>query len=138
MATYHRSLQEISLGDLPTCGGKAARLGEALRLGCPVPPGVVLTTELFSRFMLQGGLQGEVVSILSGMQPTTMHQFQAAEVRGGKGQLPDLHAVYPFDLQGNRDQVPDLKRAFRLHPPGGADLRPFRQEKGRREETVFQ
>ncbi len=79
MATYHRSLQEISLGDLPTCGGKAARLGEALRLGCPVPPGVVLTTELFSRFMLQGGLQGEVVSILSGMQPTTMHQFQAAE-----------------------------------------------------------
>ncbi len=79
MTTYQRSLQDIRLSDLPTCGGKAARLGESMRLGCPVPPGVVLTTELYARFMRQGGLQGEVASILNAMQPAALHQFQAAE-----------------------------------------------------------
>jgi len=72
-------LEDIGLEDVASCGGKAARLGEAMRLGCPVPPSVVLSTELYRRFMQQGGLQGEVVSILSSLQPTTMHQFQAAE-----------------------------------------------------------
>lgn len=77
--TYLLRLEGIGIEDIGRCGGKAARLGEAMRLGCPVPPGVVLTTDLYRRFMQQGGLQGEVVSILTAMQPTTMHQFQAAE-----------------------------------------------------------
>ncbi len=76
---FLKRLDEIGLRDVAACGGKAARLGEAIRLGCPVPPGMVLTTELFQRFMRQGGLHGEVISILTAMQPTTMHQFQAAE-----------------------------------------------------------
>jgi len=79
MTAYQRNLKDITLGDLATCGSKAARLGETTRLGFTVAPGVVLTTDLFQRFMRQGGLHGEVESILSGMQPTTLHQFQAAE-----------------------------------------------------------
>ncbi len=73
-----RSLADISLADVSAFGGKAARLGEALRLGCLVPEGVVLSTELYHRFMQQGGLQGEIASILSVMQPTTMTHFEAA------------------------------------------------------------
>ena len=61
------------------CGGKAARLAEALRLGCPVPDGVVLFTDLYRRFMQQGGLHGEIASILASMQPTAMHHFHAVE-----------------------------------------------------------
>jgi len=76
---YLRRLEDITLEDVTSCGGKAARLGEAVRLGCPSPPGVVLSTDLYRRFMRQGGLQGEIVSILSSFQPTTMHQCQAAE-----------------------------------------------------------
>lgn len=78
MALY-RSLKEISLEDLPEYGGKAARLGEAMRLGCPVLPGVALSTELYRRFMRQGGLQGEIASILATMQPSAMPHFLAAE-----------------------------------------------------------
>jgi pyruvate,water dikinase len=50
-----------------------------MRLGCPVLPGVILPTDLFHRFMRQGGLQGEITSILSTMQPTAVTHFQAAE-----------------------------------------------------------
>ncbi|MBC7236061.1 MAG: hypothetical protein H5T69_09475 [Chloroflexi bacterium] len=74
-----RPLSTVSLQDLPEVGGKAARLGEALRLGAPVLPGVVLSTELYRRFMRQGGLQGEVASILATMQPRTITHFQAVE-----------------------------------------------------------
>ncbi len=73
------SLQEATLENLAECGGKAAYLGEALRLGCNVPDGIVLSTELYRRFMWQRGLQGEVASIFATMQPTTMSHFLAAE-----------------------------------------------------------
>ena len=77
MALY-RPLSEISLGDTAEFGGKAAHLGEAMRLGCSVLSGVALSVELYRRFMRQGGLQGEVRSILGSMQPQAMGQFQAA------------------------------------------------------------
>jgi len=74
-----RRLRDTSLDDLSECGGKAAHLGQALRLGCPVPDGVVLCTDLYRRFMQQGGLRGEIASILRAMQPTTIPHFQAVE-----------------------------------------------------------
>jgi rifampicin phosphotransferase len=74
-----RPLSSVSLQDLADVGGKAARLGEALRLGAPVLPGVVLSTDLYRRFMRQGGLQGEIASILTAMQPRMITQFKAAE-----------------------------------------------------------
>ena len=75
----YRPLDQVALEGLSEFGGKAARLGEAMRLGCPVLPGVVLSTELFRRFMGQGGLQGEIASILSTLQPSALLHFQAAE-----------------------------------------------------------
>jgi len=74
-----RRLQDTSLNDLSECGGKAARLGEAMGLGCPVPDGVVLSTDLYRRFMQQWGLQGEIRSILTTMHPTGLSHFQAVE-----------------------------------------------------------
>ena len=75
----YRSLEEISLDDVSHFGGKAARLGEAKRIGCPVLDGVALSTELNRRFMRQGGLHGEISSILNSMQPVMITQFQAVE-----------------------------------------------------------
>ncbi|MHB1294843.1 MAG: PEP/pyruvate-binding domain-containing protein [Anaerolineae bacterium] len=74
-----RPLEDITMMNVAECGGKAARLGEAMRLGCQVPRGVVLTTEVYHRFMRQGGLHGEIASILMAMQPTATAHFQAAE-----------------------------------------------------------
>lgn len=75
----YRRLNRVTMEHLAECGGKAARLGEAMRLGCPVPDGVVLFTELYRRYMREGGLQGEIASILASMQPTAMHHFHAVE-----------------------------------------------------------
>lgn len=79
MEALYRPLSEISIGDIAEFGGKAARLGEAMRLGCPVLDGIALSAELYRRFMRQGGLQGEIRSILTSMQPQSIGQFQAAE-----------------------------------------------------------
>jgi len=76
---FYRSLQEIALENLAEFGGKAAYLGEALRLGCLVPEGIALSTELYRRFMRQGGLHGEIASIFATMQPATMSHFLATE-----------------------------------------------------------
>ncbi|MEN6478131.1 MAG: PEP/pyruvate-binding domain-containing protein [Anaerolineales bacterium] len=75
---YWRRLNELDLADAADYGGKAAHLGHAAQLGCPVLPGLALSTRLFQRFVEQGGLLGEVSSILDTMQPRTMPQFQAA------------------------------------------------------------
>jgi phosphohistidine swiveling domain-containing protein len=75
----YRRLNRVTMEYAAECGGKAARLGEAMRFGCPVPDGVVLYTEMYRRFMRLGGLQGEIASILAAMQPTAMHHFHAVE-----------------------------------------------------------
>lgn len=75
----HLALEAIGLRDVAQCGGKAARLGEAARLGVPVPRSVVLPTELYRRYMRQGGLQGEIAAILGTLQPSAWTHFRAAE-----------------------------------------------------------
>ena len=75
----HRRLEEIGPDDLALYGGRAYHLAEARRLGCPVPDAMVLSTQLYTRFLEQGGLDGEILSILSTMQPSAMHQFRAVE-----------------------------------------------------------
>ena len=37
--------------DLPRIGGKAAHLGEVPAAGLPVPPGFVVTTDAYKRFL---------------------------------------------------------------------------------------
>ncbi|MFI8849566.1 PEP/pyruvate-binding domain-containing protein [Streptomyces sp. 891-h] len=57
--------QVVVLGDGPqpdpaVLGGKAARLGEMLADGLPVPPAFCLTTELFTAFLEETGLAAKV------------------------------------------------------------------------------
>jgi len=49
-------LSQISLSDLPTVGGKAARLGETMRQGMPVPDGFCLTQAAHQAFVRANGL----------------------------------------------------------------------------------
>ena len=75
----HLALEAVGLRDVTQVGGKAARLGEAARLGVPVPRSLILPTELYRRYMRQGGLQGEIAAILGTLQPSTWTHFRAAE-----------------------------------------------------------
>lgn len=45
------SLSEVAQTDLPLVGGKAAKLGELVGPGLPIPPGFVVTTDAYQAFV---------------------------------------------------------------------------------------
>ncbi|GBF08610.1 phosphoenolpyruvate synthase [Aeropyrum pernix] len=57
-------LDEISKDLLPLVGGKAAGLGEMIKAGIPVPPGFVVTSEAYRRFVFETGIAGFIKHIL--------------------------------------------------------------------------
>ncbi len=57
-------LEKVSEGDLALVGGKASKLGELVRRGLPVPPGFVLTTEMYRAFVEATPLRTELPSAL--------------------------------------------------------------------------
>jgi len=54
---FVRGLEDLSVADRGTAGGKAASLGELLRAGLPVSPGFVVTATAFTRAMAALGLE---------------------------------------------------------------------------------
>jgi pyruvate,water dikinase len=57
-------LSQVSAGDLPRVGGKAANLGELVRAGFPVPPGFVITTDAYDRVVAANELDGVIAATL--------------------------------------------------------------------------
>lgn len=49
-------LGQVGARDLNRAGGKASNLGELIRAGFPVPPGFVVTTAAYDRFVASNGL----------------------------------------------------------------------------------
>lgn len=54
-------LDELAGSDLAVAGGKGANLGELIRVGLPVPPGFVVTTASYDRFVAHNHL-GEIIA----------------------------------------------------------------------------
>ena len=61
-----RPFRDISREDVDEVGGKAANLGELCRSGLPVPPGFVLTTAGYHRFVEANVLQDQILSLAAG------------------------------------------------------------------------
>ncbi|MHC1560808.1 PEP/pyruvate-binding domain-containing protein [Actinomycetospora sp. C-140] len=53
---FVRTFAQVGAGDVALAGGKGANLGELVRAGLPVPPGVVLTTDAYAAFVDAAGL----------------------------------------------------------------------------------
>ena len=49
--------RDIGRADVPVAGGKGANLGEMTRAGIPVPPGFVVATAAYRRFLVDTGLE---------------------------------------------------------------------------------
>jgi pyruvate, water dikinase len=60
------NLAEVSDEDLPLVGGKAGKLGELVRQGLPVPPGIVVTTEAYRTFVEATELKNVIATELAG------------------------------------------------------------------------
>lgn len=86
---------ELGKGDVSLAGGKGASLGEMTRAGIPVPPGFVVLTPAFQRFVEENRLRDDMTEPLKKFDP---HQPEAAEVISAQIRNAMLKATIPHDL----------------------------------------
>jgi pyruvate, water dikinase len=79
--TYLVDLQDVSETDLPLVGGKASKLGELIREGLPVPPGLIVTTEAYQAFVDATPLAREIPEALASIRVDQPPTFEAASQR---------------------------------------------------------
>lgn len=75
------NLADVSDADLALVGGKAGKLGEVVRQGLPVPPGFVVTTEAYARFVAETRLSTELPAALAKLDLERPETVEAASKR---------------------------------------------------------
>ncbi|MCX8206012.1 MAG: PEP-utilizing enzyme, partial [Candidatus Micrarchaeota archaeon] len=81
---------DLSKNDVGIAGGKGANLGEMYRAGLPVPPGFVVTSEAYFKFIEEARIGDRIKRILKGTNIYDAAQLQAASeeikalILGGK------------------------------------------------------
>lgn len=55
---------DLDKGDVGLAGGKGANLGELVRAGLPIPPGFVITSGMYNKFLRESGIQGKIMDVL--------------------------------------------------------------------------
>lgn len=70
---YVKSLTDISSQDAASAGGKGASLGELIRAGFPVPPGFVILTDAFARFLKETKNDTRINLLLHKVDMSDMH-----------------------------------------------------------------
>ena len=71
---------KFSKNDLLVVGGKAANLGELIQNGFPVPNGIVITTNVYSQFIVDNNLQPRIDAALQSIDysiPTSIEEASA-------------------------------------------------------------
>ena len=74
-------LADVSETDLALVGGKASKLGELVRQGLPIPPGLVVTTEAYQAFVDHTPLKTEIPAALASVVPERNETVDAASQR---------------------------------------------------------
>ncbi|MEK6820678.1 MAG: PEP/pyruvate-binding domain-containing protein, partial [Nanoarchaeota archaeon] len=80
---YIRWFSEIGKEDVKDVGGKAANLGEMMKMGMPVPPGFVITAEAYSYFLLSSELDEKIYDMLKkiDVENTSVLEETAKKIR---------------------------------------------------------
>jgi len=71
-------LSDVDKNDIPLVGGKAANLGELLRLGIPVPDGFVVDGKTYLNFLESSGLKDKILAILKEVNVEDTKQLEEA------------------------------------------------------------
>lgn len=107
---FTKKFQQISKSDAPIAGGKGASLGEMTQAGIPVPPGFVLLSESFERFLEETDLNVEIDAILKKVDHQKIHTVENASE---KIQALILKAKMPEDIkQEVKKEFQKLKTEF--------------------------
>ena len=76
-----RDFNHISKSDSPIAGGKGASLGEMTQTGLAVPPGFVVLSAGFEKFLGETDLNIEIDSILHSVNQKEMHTVENASAK---------------------------------------------------------
>lgn len=76
-----RQFVSLSKNDAGIAGGKGASLGEMTQAGIPVPPGFVLLSGAFERFLDETDLDKEIEALLSKVNHEEMHTVEHASAQ---------------------------------------------------------
>ncbi|WP_407423277.1 phosphoenolpyruvate synthase [Methanobrevibacter sp.] len=81
---YVKKFEDLSKDDLGIAGGKGANLGELTQAGIPVPPGFVVTSKTYDKFMRDTGIFSKVMDILDQVDINNTKELQEAaeEIKG--------------------------------------------------------
>jgi pyruvate,water dikinase len=91
-----RWFKDVGLTDRPTVGGKGASLGELERAGIRVPPGFVVTTAAFDRFLRALDPRGEIRASIARLDPHDVTEL--TEIAGRVRERIEEHAL-PADVR---------------------------------------
>src|SRR4030042_259497 len=72
------TFENLSSKDVGIAGGKGASLGEMTRAGIPVPPGFVVLSSAFEKFLEETDLNVEIDSILHTVNHKEIHTVENA------------------------------------------------------------
>ena len=86
---------EFGKDDIAQVGGKGANLGEMTKIGIPVPPGFVVTSQAYFYFLKENNLRPKIKAILQIVNPKHIETYQEA---AEKIQKLILHSPVPSDL----------------------------------------
>lgn len=73
---YVEFFEELKKEDVDIAGGKGANLGELTQAGIPVPPGFVITSATYQRFMDETGITQEIMDILDALDVNNNKELQ--------------------------------------------------------------
>ncbi len=100
MYKYVKFFEEISIGDIPSVGGKNASLGEMHQhlapKGVNLPNGLATTAESYYYFLDQAGIKSEIEEILKGLNA---HDIKELKTKGAKIRNLILKSKLPKDFE---------------------------------------
>lgn len=73
---YVEFFKQLGKDDIPIAGGKGANLGELTNAGIPVPPGFVITSETYQKFICETGVADEINKMLAGLDINDTNELQ--------------------------------------------------------------
>ena len=73
---YVEFFEELKKEDVDIAGGKGANLGELTQSGIPVPPGFVITSATYQKFLNETGITQEIMDILDALDVNNNKELQ--------------------------------------------------------------
>jgi phosphoenolpyruvate synthase/pyruvate phosphate dikinase len=101
---YTKNFESLTKADVLDAGGKGASLGEMTKAGIPVPPGFVVLSSAFEKFLEETDLNVEIDSVLHLVNHNEIHTVEDASEK--------IKALI-LDAKMPKDIIDEIEREFK-------------------------